>query len=129
MKIDLSDFLDSGKQVMSFAFDLSKDEFPNEDVSSVVDPIHIEGNFYKVDGEILIETKGKYSYQAPCDRCLVESSNEISFKASGKLMEEESGNNIEDEESDEVVYYEDMYVNLNDYIWNQIASSLPMKFL
>jgi uncharacterized protein len=44
-------------------------------------------------------------------------------------MEEESGNNIEDEESDEVVYYKDMYVDLNDYIWNQIASSLPMKFL
>ncbi|WP_409227446.1 YceD family protein [Gudongella sp. SC589] len=129
MKIDLSDFLDSGKQVMSFSFDLSKEVFPNEDVSSIEDPIHIEGNLYRVDGEILIETKGRYLYQAPCDRCLAESSNEISFKASGKLMEEESGNNIEDEESDEVVYYRDMYVNLDDYIWNQIASSLPMKFL
>lgn len=129
MIIDLSNFLDSGKQVMSFSFDVSSNEFGIEDVSSIVDPIHIEGNFYKVDGEILIETEGSYTYKAPCDRCLAESSNEISFKATGKLMEEKAGNNIEDEESDEIVYYKDITVDIANYIWNQIASSLPMKFL
>ncbi|MGM0395822.1 MAG: YceD family protein [Bacillota bacterium] len=129
MKIDLSDFLDSGNQVTSYTFDISKDQLPEEDLSSIVDTIHVEVNFYKVHGEIIMDINGSYVYQAPCDRCLTVSTSNIEFKGSGKLVKEEAGNNVEDEESYEIIYYRDVSVDLTDYIWSQITSSLPMKFL
>lgn len=131
MKIDLANFLDSDSKIMNFSFDLSINDFPieAEEFPSIVDPIQIETILYKVDGEIIIETKGNFLYEAPCDRCLAASSNKINFTATGKLMEEKTGSNNEEEESEEIVYYKDIIVDLTDYIWNQIASSLPMKFL
>lgn len=131
MKIDLSDFLDIRNNTISFSFSVSINDVPveAEEFSSIVYPIHIGASCYKVDGEIIIETKGNFIYEAPCDRCLVESSNKINFGAIGKLIEEKARDSNEEEESDEVVYYKDRMVDLTDYIWSQIASSLPMKFL
>ena len=129
MIINLTDFFDGREQVHNFSFELSKSDFPVHDVEHILEPIKVEGSLYKVDGEILIDTEGSYEYKAPCDRCLAESSQSISFQSSGKLVKEEAGNNVEEEESDEIVYYKELTVNLNDYIWNQIASSLPMKFV
>ena len=72
--------------------------------------------------------EGSYGYKAECDRCLKLTKRIMEFKASGKLMEHK-GNIDEDDESDEVVYLEDEQLNLEEYIWNQIVSSLPMKFI
>ena len=131
MKFDISEFLDSKNQTMDLIFKVSIKDFPveTEEESSILYPIHVKANLYKVDGEFVIETKGNFFYKAPCDRCLVESSNKINFRATGKLIEDGVEDRVEEEESDEIVYYKNKIVDLTDHIWSQIIGSLPMKFL
>lgn len=128
MLIDLSRFLHGDQAADSYSFELNEKEMPNKYLFPINYPINLILKIYKVDEEYLFSMEGSYGYEAECDRCLKLTKRIMEFKASGKLMER-MGNIDEGDESDEVVYLEDEQLNLEEYIWNQIVSSLPMKFI
>lgn len=128
MLIDLSSFLRGDEAALSNSYVFDENALPNKYDYPVKYPIIFKLDIYKVDGEYLFNAEGNYSYEAECDRCLKLVNKVIDYKASGRLTEKK-GNTDEDEDPDEVLNLKDDQLDLEEYIWNQIVSSLPMKFV
>jgi uncharacterized protein len=94
----------------------------------IIDPIKFNGEIFKVDGTCHLHVDIKYSYESKCDRCLKTTINEISTVLSGELKEN-NGKHDDEDEFDEIIFYENNLLNLKEYIWSQVVSSLPMKIL
>ena len=127
MLINLSKFVDSSQSVLKFSNEIDRIDNPVLDDYELILPIKVSGEIYKVDGELQLYINGDFTYVSQCDRCLIETKKDMSFKSTAKLIKD-SGNANDSEESDEVIYYNDE-LDLKEYIWNQIVSSLPMKNL
>ena len=128
MLINLSKFVDSSQSVLKFSNEIDRIDNPVLDDYELILPIKVSGEIYKVDGELQLYINGDFTYVSQCDRCLIETKKDMSFKSTAKLIKD-SGNANDSEESDEVIYYNDDELDLKEYIWNQIVSSLPMKNL
>lgn len=128
MLINLTKFVDSSKSVLKFSDEINRIDDPILEDYGIIFPVKVSGEIYKVDGEFQLYLNGDFTYTSQCDRCLIETKKDMSFKSTGKLKKD-SGNANDSEESDEVIYYNDDELDLREYIWNQIVSSLPMKNL
>lgn len=129
MIIDLSHFLVDNETVYTFSFDFEDEDIRELDDYNSIHPISIIGEVYKAGKDLMFNIKGLYQYKSICDRCLIKTERNISFESSGKL-EKKGRENIEDfDDAEDIIYYLDTKVNLLEYVWNQILSSIPMKNL
>lgn len=123
------------------AFQLADSVFPFEnqvdpdpikeglDGLRIIEPIHYKGEIYKVEGSYLIQADIKYKYEAKCDRCYETTIKEVSTSLSGRLEDNESVFEEDEEDQDDIIYYEKGILNLDEYILMEVASSIPMKTL
>ena len=128
MQVDISRFLHGTEAACTYSYKLDEHALPNKYFYPIIYPVSFLIKLYKVDEEYLFSSEGSYGYEADCDRCLKLTKKVIEFNASGKVMEYK-GNTDEGEDSEEVINLEDEQLDLEEYIWNQIVSSLPMKFV
>lgn len=132
MLIDLSSFFREEKQLLSFDGALKIEDFNlgGRDIR-FTEPIGYKGEVFKVDGENRINISLNYTYYENCNRCLVNAENQIKTIFSGKLVEgkEQDNEELEIEDYDEVVYYENDIIDPEDFIYKQVILSLPMKTL
>ncbi len=127
MKLDLSSFLDSEKQSYHFEGELESNSFSVDDIK-VIEPIKFSGEIFKVDGNSELFVTINYTYESNCDRCLKPTTSGITTNLSGRLMDNKGKNNDEDD-VEEIIYIENSLLNIDEYIWSQVVSSLPMKIL
>lgn len=127
MILDLSGFLDSEKQSYHIEGELESNSSSIDDII-VIEPINFSGEIIKVaeNSELFITIN--YTYESNCDRCLKPTTSEITTNLSGRLMENKGKINDEDD-VDEIIYLENGLLNIDEYIWSQVVSSLPMKIL
>jgi uncharacterized protein len=128
MLYDLTGFLDGYDITYQFEGELDSESINKGINIKILDPIRFSGKIYKVDNELHLHCDITYKYEATCDRCLTSFSAEFSTVLSGKLKDIKGKLNDENE-SEEIIYYENNFLNLEDYIWSQVVSSLPMKTL
>lgn len=129
MVIDLSRFLDSDSTTLSLEGKVKADSINNDKTDFIiVDPIEFKGEIFKVDGEYLIHLNILCKYEGDCDRCLQPTTEIVKSVVSGKLLEKKGQLNEEDE-FDEIIYYENDLLDLTEYILSQAVSSQPMKSL
>ena len=95
------------------AFQLADSVFPFEnqvdpdpikeglDGLRIIEPIHYKGEIYKVEGSYLIQADIKYKYEAKCDRCYETTIKEVSTSLSGRLEDNESVFEEDEEDQDE----------------------------
>ncbi|WMM26734.1 DUF177 domain-containing protein [Tissierella sp. MB52-C2] len=130
MIIDLSSFLDGTNDFLHFEGQLELKAFNlGARNIEIVGPVKYEGGVFKVDGEGTIDIKVNYTYSENCHRCLKPATNQIKTRVSGKLAK---GKGMSDEEYDgydEIFSYENDFLEIDDYILNQVVVSLPMKSL
>lgn len=127
MIINLNEFLTSNK----ISFNVSRN-FVIDDENFLAkthlnNTVVFDGDFFKVDENILLSGTIKYNYSEVCARCLTEFQNEVKTKFEAVLVR-----NIEDDndESDEIkLNIEDGCVNLDETIKQLIYLSMPMKSL
>ncbi|TJX16187.1 DUF177 domain-containing protein [Tissierella creatinini] len=126
MKYDLTSFFDGDE----YAYKLEGEiyEVPALDSGHIIDPIKYNGKIYKVDGSSELHVDIQYKYEDECSRCLKPTTRVYNTVLSGKLMTNKGKYNDEDE-SEEIIFYEDGHLNLEEYIWSHVVSSLPMKTL
>ncbi|MBU5437741.1 DUF177 domain-containing protein [Tissierella sp. MSJ-40] len=129
MIIDLSSFLDETINHIHFEEELEENsiDFGGRKII-FTEPIKCEGNIYKVDGDKLINGDIFFKYEEPCDRCLKPFIQEVKTVLSGKLIEG-SGNVYDDDDFEQIIYYNNDTLDLRDAIMSQIVVSLPMKSL
>lgn len=129
MIIDLSHFLVDNETVHTFSFEFEDEDVRKLDDYNYIHPIAITGDIYKADKNLIFTIEGSYLFKSICDRYLIKTEKNIKFKSSGKL-EKKGREKIEDfDETEDIIYYSDTKINLLEYVWNQILSSIPMKNL
>ncbi|WP_353093901.1 DUF177 domain-containing protein [Tissierella praeacuta] len=130
MIIDLSSFLDGSKESLHFEGELEIDSFDlgGRDIA-IVEPISYEGDIFKVDGEKAINIKIFYTYVENCHRCLKPTTNKIKTILSGKLVKGKEEHNDEEQDYEELFFYENDALDIKEHILSQVIISLPMKSL
>ncbi len=126
MKYDLRNFL--GGEEYVYKLEGETHNIPTLDYGRVLDPIKYNGKIFKVASDLELFLDIQYIYEEECDRCLKPTTNVYSTILSGKLMTNKGKYDDEDELED-VILYENDELNLEEYIWSQVVSSLPMKTL
>ncbi|HHV39266.1 MAG TPA: DUF177 domain-containing protein [Tepidimicrobium sp.] len=126
MSIDLSQFRD---EVVSSILIRGQVEREGIDFNGrrikFLKPIGYEGEIYRVDGEKLLYLEIFYRYKEDCGRCLEPFIRDDSTTITAKLsMKPEEL--VEDEDED-IIYYTDDRLNLQDHIIDTIILFLPMK--
>lgn len=131
MKYDLSGFLDSYEKSYHLEGEIDNESFSKDNNIKIIDPIKFNGEIFKVDRELLVQVTIWYTYISNCDRCLNPTTSEITTILSGKLEEAKGKFDDDDcdDELDEIIFYENNLLNLEEYILSQVISSLPMKNL
>lgn len=97
----------------------------NERKIKFINPIKYEGDIYKVGRDKLVHLNIYYNYEEACGRCLDLFENKSKAVLSGRLIEKPELDN-EDEE-DNLIYYNGDKLNLKEEIIEAIILNLPMK--
>ena len=86
----------------------------------------VEVQFEKRDRMVILETKGKGYFMAPCDRCLVNIQIPMNFEDRVILKLEEAN---ETEGSDEVYYLDPKtsHIDISPFIYEAIHLNMPIK--
>lgn len=133
MKMNLSEFFDTGENYYEFSGEIDKSEIDFHDREvTIVKPIDYNGEIYVLEGgEMNIHIDIEFTYEEPCSRCLKPSTKTCSTILSGKLIEgqEEDYEESEDEEQEDIIFFEDNKLDISYYIISQVYLSLPMQTL
>lgn len=126
--LDLSSFLSENAISYPINGEMDSKDLPERINLTVNSPIGYKGDIYKVGKEYQLHITINYAFDSNCDRCLKPTSSKVETVLSGKLVSDTGKFNDEDELND-IIFYEDDRLNIKEYVWNQVVSSLPMKIL
>lgn len=130
MIIDLSNLLDDSEKFSKFTGEIDQSEisFPDREIK-FNKPIDYEADLFVLDdGEVEFSLRINYSYTEPCSRCLKSTESSKEIRISGKMVEGNEEDSLEEDE-DNLIFYENHEFNIVNYIKTQIYISLPMKIL
>ncbi|MGO1469336.1 MAG: YceD family protein [Tissierella sp.] len=128
MSINLSNLFSTDENIYYF-----EDEIINSDVNidlkdfEILHPIKYKGQISKINREYIIDLQIYYTFKTNCDRCLSSTIKNVESSLYGKL---ENYKKIQDEdEEDDVIYYDNDVLDIEKYVLMEVLSSLPMKTL
>lgn len=124
MIIDLKHIFvnDNSSLPLEYALDLSDVEYMGS--FPLKEPVKIKGTVSNSASLVRLEAEIFYEFNAPCDRCGHDTAREHTVTVSKSLA-----SSIEGEESDTILIVPDMQLNLDELIYTEVITSLPMKHL
>lgn len=124
MIIDLKHIFvtDNSSTTIEYALDLSDVEYMGS--YPLKEPAVINGTVSNSASLIRLEAEISYEFDAPCDRCGQETVRKHTIAVSKSLA-----SSIEAEESDTILIVPDMQLNLDELIYTEVITNLPMKHL
>lgn len=132
MKLNLGSFLDGSEDILELQGQLEYEDLKlgSRDIK-IVEPIEYKGLIFKVSGGSQINIDINYTYTEQCNRCLAPATEKIKTNLYGKLLEgkRDLENESIEEDDEEILYYEDGILRLDQYILEQVIVSLPIKTL
>ncbi len=138
MKLDLRSFLEGSEDILEFQGQIESMDLglTNREIE-LVEPIEYSGVIFKANRDKMIDLSIKYKYSETCARCLAPSTETIETNLYGKLLEgncneedlSKKDQDQDEEEYEEILYYENDTLSLDKYILEQVILSLPIKTL
>lgn len=127
MYINLSKIFSQDEKVYYFDGNIDIDSFNNTiGEYTITKPIIYKGEIYRAEREYFINANIKYTYTTKCDRCLKAINREANTTLTGKLVQ----NDLDEFEEDEnLLFYENNKLEIDNYVLMEVISSLPMKSL
>ena len=124
MIIDLKKIFvnDNSSLPLEYSFDMSAVEFSG--LFPLKKPVTIVGTVSNKASLVRLTADICYEYDAPCDRCGVDTKISHTVK-----VEKSLACAIEGEESDTIIIVPDMKLDLGEFIYSEVIVSLPMKHL
>lgn len=107
---------------IEYSLDLSSVEFAG--VYPLKKPVNINGTVSNKASLVRLEAVITYEYDAPCDRCGIDTQRKQTVKVDKSLAAA-----IEGEDSDTILLVPDMKLDINEFIYSEVIVSLPMKHL
>ena len=105
---------------LSYALDLSNVEYMG--VYPLKKPVKLEGCIENKASLIRFNAQISYEFDAPCDRCGVDT-----VKNHTVAVEKSLASSIEGEDSDTILLVPDMKLDLDEFLYSEVIMSLPMK--
>lgn len=128
MGIDLSRFRDEAVSSIPIK---GKTEGEDLDIRGrkikFLEPIKYNGEIYRVDGDRLLHLDIIYKYREACGRCLEPFVGEGETTLTAKLVEKIDNAIEKEEENEDIIYYIDEELDLQEYVMNTVILALPMK--
>jgi len=125
MKIDLADLSEKDVSSIDLEGEINKDFL---DIGGrkifFLEPIKYNGAIYKAGKDKIVHVNISYTYREICGRCLEPFVKTETTVLSGQLIRQQD---IFEDGTEEVIYYEDDEIDLTEDIINTIVLSLPMK--
>ena len=128
MSINLSNVFSKDEMVYSFEGEIIYSDINlNLEEFEILDPIKYTGEICKVNREYIININTYYTFKTDCDRCLNSTLKDMKTSLSAKLKDYKKTQ--EDEEDEDIIYYNNDILDIEKHILMEVLSSLPMKTL
>ena len=105
---------------LSYALDLSDVEYMG--IYPLKKPVELNGSIENKASLIRFCAEISYEFDAPCDRCGVDT-----VKRHTVEVEKSLASSIEGEDSDTILLVPDMKLDLDEFLYSEVIMSLPMK--
>ena len=124
MVVDLKHIFvsDNSSLPLKYALDLSSIDYMGE--YPLKKPVEIVGEITNKASLVRLEAEITFEFDASCDRCGTRTAKRHTLKVSKSLA-----TSIDGEESDTIITVPDMKLNLDELIYAETVSNLPMKHL
>ncbi len=124
MIIDLKHIFvtDNSALPLRYALDLSHIDYMGE--YPLKKPVEIVGEIVNKASLVRLEAEISFEFDAPCDRCGTRTAKTHTLKVSKSLATA-----IEGEESDTIITAPDMKLDLDELLYGETVTNLPMKHL
>lgn len=122
MVIDLKKIFvnEDSSMPLSYALDLSDVEYLG--LYPLKKPVLLEGSIENKASLIRFSAEISYEFDAPCDRCGVDT-----VKKHTVAVEKSLASSIEGDDSDTILLVPDMKLDLDEFLYSEVIMSLPMK--
>ena len=107
---------------LKYALDLSHIDYMGE--YPLKKPVEIAGEIVNKASVVRLEAEISFEFDASCDRCGARTAKTHTLKVSKSLA-----TSIEGEDSDTIVTVPDMKFNLDEFLYAEVITNLPMKHL
>ena len=107
---------------LKYALDLSHIDYMGE--YPLKKPVEIAGEITNKASLVRLEAEITFEFDASCDRCGTRTAKKHTLKVSKSLA-----TSIEGEESDTIITVPDMKLDLDELIYTETVTNLPMKLL
>ncbi|WP_183108658.1 YceD family protein [Thermohalobacter berrensis] len=126
----MSKLIDGTESKISFdeTADIKKIKTKDREII-LTSPVKVTGNVFKTNDGLYLSANITYEYSDECARCLKEVKDKVDTSISGRLVEKEQKNKIENDEDETEIFYEGNEVDLDELTINTILLSLPMRVL
>lgn len=124
MVVDLKHIFvkDNSSLPLKYALDLSDIDYMGE--YPLKKPVEIAGEITNKASLVRLEAEITFEFDASCDRCGTRTAKRHTLKVSKSLA-----TSIEGEESDTIITVPDMKLDLDELIYTETVTNLPMKHL
>ena len=124
MIIDLKRIFVNENSTLPVDYSLDLSEIEHSGNFPLKKPVKLEGAISNKAGLVRFEAKINYIYEAPCDRCGVDTRKPVEIRFDKSLA-----TSIEGEDSDTILLVPDMKLDVDEFLYTEIVVSLPLKHL
>ncbi len=110
------------RESFQFSIDMSEEEYCG--VHPFLEPVNIKALLKNSAGVVTLKTSVLACYQAPCDRCATNCSENIEFDKEYILATE-----LENEDNDDILLVAEKELNLAELCRTDVMLQIPMKHL
>lgn len=130
MKLDIENIKKGNKSTVDLDFSLNLNTIDYDgDIIKVKTPVDISGKLYIIDSRLYLNLKIKTDLEATCSRCLELFNYPFKSNINVELVHEDLLNQQEEEIEDDIIYYQENIVDLDDLVKEHILMNIPMKFI
>ncbi len=124
MIIDLKHIFvtDNSSLPLMYSLDLSELDYMGD--YPLKKPVELKGEISNKASIVRLEAVISFEFDAPCDRCGTRTAKTHTLKVSKALA-----TSIEAEESDTIITVPDMKFDLDEFLYGETVTNLPMKHL
>lgn len=128
MKFDLYTMKkgENNKVDLNFTVDFDSIDYYG-DVFKILTPITVIGSIYNVGEQVFLTCNITTDLEARCGRCLKTFTYPMITKMNVELVDE--GKVSEDDDTEDIIVYEDKIIDFDEIIKEEILANVPMKVL
>lgn len=124
MVIDLKKIFVNDNSSLPIEYELDMSSVDFRGVVPLKTPVKFSGTVSNKASLVALQADISYAYTAPCDRCGLETAEEVKVKIDKALAA-----SIEGEESESIILVPDMKLDLDELIYSEVVLSIPTKHL